>query len=165
MQLSICIPTYNFGGFIGQTLDSLLSQVTDETEVVVLDGGSTDNTSGIVAARMLTCKQLKYHRQDFRGGIDADIEKVVSLARGRYCWLFSADDILMPGAIGKVLQAVKSNHEIYICEHILCGFNMEPIRDHPAFNNIFGPTIFHLAVAEERRRYFRLARTSEAFFS
>lgn len=40
-RLSICIPTYNFGEFIGETLDSIVCQATDETEIVIVDGAST----------------------------------------------------------------------------------------------------------------------------
>lgn len=165
MRLSICIPTYNFGGFIGETLDSLLPQVSDEVEVVVLDGGSTDDTGDVVAVRMQHHKQLTYYHQDFRGGIDADIEKVISLAHGQYCWLFSADDIMMPGAVKKVLQAIRSHHEIYVCEHVLCSFQMKPICEYPPLNNTCGPATFDLADSQQKRKYFRMARTSEAFFS
>jgi len=47
-RLSICIPTYNFGRFIGETLDSILPQATEDVEVTVVDGASTDNTADIV---------------------------------------------------------------------------------------------------------------------
>src|SRR5436189_130716 len=104
MQLSICIPTYNFGKFIGQTLDSILPQVCSGVEVIVLDGGSIDDTADIVSIRRREYPMLTYHHQDFRGGIDRDIEKVVSLAQGQYCWLFSADDIMLPGAVDKILE-------------------------------------------------------------
>lgn len=165
IALSICIPTYNFGKFIGQTLDSILPQASAEVEVIVLDGGSTDNTADEVATRQRNYPQLAYHCQNFRGGIDRDIEKVVSLAQGKYCWLFSADDIMLPGAIDKVLEAIKSNHDVYLCEHILCTLEMEPIKEHPPFNHIAHPRLFDLGDASQRKEYFRSARTSEAFFS
>ena len=44
-KLSVCIPVYNFGSFLGQTLDSILLQLTNDVEVLVVDGASTDNTS------------------------------------------------------------------------------------------------------------------------
>lgn len=163
--LSICIPTYNFGKFIGQTLDSILPQASAGVEVIVLDGGSTDDTADVVAARQRNYPQLAYHRQNFRGGIDRDIEKVVSLAQGKYCWLFSADDIMLPGAIDKVLDAIKSNHDVYLCEHVLCTLEMKPIREHPPFNHIAHSRLFDLGDASQRKEYFRSARTSEAFFS
>lgn len=164
-KLSICIPTYNFGQFIGQMLDSLLPQITKEVEVIILDGGSTDETAEIVTARQRDFSQLTYFYQNYRGGIDRDIEKVVSLARGKYCWLFSADDIMLPGAIDKLLEAIKSNDDVYLCEHVLCNLEMEPICKYPPFNNMSHPRLFNLGDASQRKEYFRSARTSEAFFS
>lgn len=164
-KLSICIPTYNFGQFIGQMLDSLLPQITKEVEVIILDGGSTDETAEIVTARQRDFSQLTYFYQNYRGGIDRDIEKVVSLARGKYCWLFSADDIMLPGAIDKLLDAIKSNDDVYLCEHVLCNLEMKHISDHPPFNNLRHQRLFNLGDASQKKEYFRLARTSEVFFS
>lgn len=165
LLLSICIPTYNFGKFIGQTLDSILSQLSTEVEIIVLDGGSKDETFDEVAVRQHDYAQLTYYQQGFRGGIDRDIEKVVSLARGKYCWLFSADDVMLPGAVNKVLDAIKSNHDIYLCEHVLCSLEMQPMRAYPPFNKMSHFGLFNLGDASQREEYFRLARTSEAFFS
>lgn len=165
MRLSICIPTYNFGKFIGQTLDSILPNLTEGVEVIILDGGSTDETASVVAQRQLGFPQIEYHQQDFRGGIDKDIAKVVSLAHGDYCWLFSADDIMKQGAVAKVLKAIKSNSDIYLCEITLCDFDMRPVRENPVFFGITAPEIFDLGEPLQRQRYFSKARTSEAFFS
>ena len=166
IRLSICIPTYNYGEFIGQTLDSILPQITEEVEVIVLNGGSTDDTSKIVAARQQNHPRLAYYRQNFRGGIDRDIEKVVSLAQGQYCWLFSADDIMLPDSVANVLGAIESNYDIYLCEHDLCNLEMESIGKYPApLKNIDHLRLFDLGEISQRREYFRLARTSEAFFS
>ena len=165
IKLSICIPTYNFGKFIGQTLDSIIPNLRDGVEVIVLDGGSTDDTAKTVAARQHDLRQLTYYNQGFRGGIDRDIEKVVSLAQGKYCWLFSADDIMLPGAIDKVLEAIKSNYDIYICEHVLCTLDMLPICPYPPFKNIPNPRLYNLGDILQIEEYFSSARTSEAFFS
>ena len=165
IRLSICIPTYNFGKFIGQTLDSILPSLTEEVELILLDGGSTDNTSSVVAQKVLGIEQVHYHQQGYRGGIDRDIAKVVSLAHGDYCWLFSADDIMKPDAINKVLNSIRSSLDIYLCEQTLCTFDMEPIQEHPIFNTVSTSTVFVLGNKEDRKRYFVEARTSEAFFS
>ena len=46
--LSICIATYNRANFIGETLDSIILQLTEDVEVVIVDGASTDNTREVV---------------------------------------------------------------------------------------------------------------------
>jgi abequosyltransferase len=165
ISLSICIPTYNFGKFIGSTLDSIIPNLKDGVEVVILDGGSTDDTGQVVAQRQRNYPQIKYFPQEKRGGIDRDIAKVVTLAQGDYCWLFSADDIMKPDAVEKVLHALESQCDIYLCEHVLCDFEMNPITAYPIFSTITNPETFHLGNMQERKKYFRAARTSEAFFS
>lgn len=165
LHLSICIPTYNFGKFIGQTLDSIIPNIRECVEVVILDGGSTDDTELVVAQRQDGFPQIKYHRQDFRGGIDRDIAKVVGLAHGDYCWLFSADDIMIPGAVEKVLNSINSDCDIYLCEQILCDNEMHIIADYPIFKHLRSQETFNLGNPLQRKRYFNEARTSEAFFS
>lgn len=88
--LSFCNPTFNRAEFIGETLDSLLSQVTDEVEIVSVDGGSTDRTEEIVRGRARANELVKYVRQDRNGGVDRDMDQSVRSATGAYCWLCPA---------------------------------------------------------------------------
>jgi abequosyltransferase len=151
--------------FIGETLESILPGLSDDVEIVILDGGSTDDTGAVVAQKIRGFRQIHFFQQGYRGGIDRDIAKVVRLAQGEYCWLVSADDIMKPEAINKVLNAIQSHCDIYLCEHTLCTFDMEPIEEYSIFDTISTPTIFDLGKAEDRKKYFSAARTSEAFFS
>ena len=47
-RLSVCVATYNRAEYIGETLESIIPQLTDEVEIVVVDGASTDGTSTVV---------------------------------------------------------------------------------------------------------------------
>ena len=154
IQLSICIPTFNFGAFIGHTLDSIIPNLCNGVEVVILDGGSTDDTSYVVKKRQREFPQIIYHQQEFRGGIDKDISRLVSLSHGCYCWLFSADDIMKPGAIAKVLNFMQSNCDVYLCEQTLCNFEMQPIKEHPIFNHISSSEIFDLGKKISRHFHY-----------
>lgn len=165
IRLSICIPTYNFGHLIGQTLDSILPQLTDEVEVVILDGGSNDNTTAVVKQRMCANRQITYYQQGCRGGIDRDISKVVSLSTGEYCWLFSADDIMKSDSVAKVLNVIATGKDIYLCEHTLCTFDMVALEEYRIFNTLQTPKLFDFSILNDYRTYFEEARTSEAFFS
>lgn len=165
INLSICIPTYNFGAFIGETLESIAVQLCDGVEVVILDGGSTDNTPEVVYEFTKRYPSIKYYRFDEKGGIDRDIAKTVSLATGEYCWLFSSDDVMRLGAIKKLHAEIKSGDDVYLCKHSNCTKDMKVISDeHPVLNLKEGYT-FNLTNRADRERYCSLALSSEAFFS
>ena len=78
-----------------------------------------------------SCPNLRYERRAERGGIDRDIDRVVALARGEYCWLFCADDVMRPGAIRRMLANLKSDCDVYLCGLTLATFDMQPMVDHP----------------------------------
>ena len=164
VKLSICMPTYNFGAFIAATLDSIVPQLVPGVEIVILDGGSTDNTSEAVRPFLESGRPISYVRQDTRGGIDRDMARTIDFARGSYCWLFSSDDIMRAGAIARVLAEIESGFDIYVCGLTLCDRDMNVLAEHRVSRAPWGAT-FDLRNTAERRRYFTLAETTTAFFS
>lgn len=163
-RLSICIPTYNFGKFIGKSLESIVSQMSDGMEIVILDGASTDDTELVVRSYQKRFPQIHYHRMPVRGGIDRDMAHSVAFARGEYCWLFSADDIMCPGAIDRILSETESGLDLYLCGLNLCSFDMRILRQH-SIMNIKQDAEYDLGDVRSRLEYFRRATTTTAFFS
>lgn len=105
--LSICIATYNRAGFIGETLDSIVGQLQPGVEVVIVDGASPDDTSSVVSAYVARFPEVRYFREARNSGVDADYDKTVSYAKGEHCWLLPDDDLLAPGAVARVLEALE----------------------------------------------------------
>jgi abequosyltransferase len=114
IKLSICIATLNRSAFIGATLESIVCQATEQVEIVVLDGASTDNTEAVIRGYQELFPRLRYVRQNANMGVDRDFAEAVDLAQGEYCWLFSDDDLLKPGAIQAVLDAIEGNYGLII---------------------------------------------------
>ena len=105
-KLSICIATYNRGKFIGETLNSILSQMSPGVELVVVDGASPDNTPEVMAQYLLRRPEIRYFREQENSGVDRDYDKAVGYARGEYCWLMTDDDLLRGVAVSRVLASL-----------------------------------------------------------
>jgi abequosyltransferase len=114
MKLSICIATFNRAAFIGETLDSILAQRPSQVEIVILDGGSTDDTERVVSGYVQRFERLRYIKQSSNQGVDRDFNSAIENARGEYCWLMSDDDLLEPDALATVLEGVQRGYGLII---------------------------------------------------
>lgn len=119
-KLSICIPTLNRGSYIGETLESIVSQWEAGVEIVIVDGGSTDNTEQVVNSFQRNFPDIRYVKRDSsenkpsNEGFDRDCNHAVELAGGEYCWLMTDDDLLVPGAIRRVLKEVETKYAVIV---------------------------------------------------
>lgn len=142
-KLSICIATFNRASFIGATLDSITSQATPECEVIVSDNASTDGTGEVVCERARRFEQLRYVRQDVNRGLDCNFDRAIEAARGEYCWLMSDDDLLKPGAIERVLTALRQEPSLLLVNMEYRDFTMSKVLQARKFeflaDRIYGP--------------------------
>ncbi len=164
-MLSICMPTYNYGAFIRTAIESVLGQIDPGVEIVVLDGGSTDNTREIVARLATEQPVVKYFRQETRGGIDRDLARSVELASGEYCWLLSADDALVPGALRRILDEFNRGHDILLANRIWCDENLKTVRPETWLAGASEDRTVDFAREDDVRAYLESARSLGALFS
>jgi abequosyltransferase len=114
IRLSICVTTRNRAEFLRQTLDSILPQVTEEVEIVIIDGASTDHTGDVAREFQRNCSRLRYFRMAKNSGVDRDYNTSVESARGEYCWFMSDDDLLKPGAVRTVLDETSKGYCVLV---------------------------------------------------
>ena len=163
--LSICIPTYNFGQFIGETLTSIIDQATEELEIVIVDGGSTDNTKDVVTSYQQIFPRISYYQLDKKGGIDKDLARTVELATGDYCWLLSSDDVLKPGALQRIMNEIKRGLDIYLCNRTICDVRLIPLEDQLWISSKVHDRTFNLVSNADWISYFNEAQSIGALFS
>lgn len=89
-RVSVVIPTFNYGAFIGHALDSVLQQRWSNVEIIVIDDGSDDDTAQVIAP-YLADSRVHYHSQP-RSGPAAARNRGVTLASGEYIAFLDADD-------------------------------------------------------------------------
>jgi abequosyltransferase len=165
IKLTICMPTRNRAGFIGQALESVISQADESVEIVIIDGASQDNTPDVVQRYQQRFKNLLYCRQEKNGGVDRDMAKAITLARGEYCWLLSDDDALKPGAIKRILQEIKSGYELFLCNITICDLSLRPIRERFWLSRDVEDSVFNLHDKSELVQYCNKANSIGALFS
>src|ERR1700737_3803590 len=114
IRLSICISTLDRAQFIGITLESIVADSTDETEIIIVDSSSNAETEAVAKRFEKRFHHLRYFRVDKGSGMDEKYSKAVELAQGEYCWLFTDDDVFKPGAVSAFLEATRKNYSLII---------------------------------------------------
>ena len=132
--LTICIATYNRADFLIDTLKSIVSQVDafQDVEVLVVDGNPTDHTEAVVKNIQSTCRHLNYIKLNEKGGVDKDFDVAVQRSSGRYCWLFTDDDLLTDSAVSKVRSAVLTGAELIVVNSEICDFDLKRVLNKSA---------------------------------
>lgn len=100
--VSIVVPSFNQGQYIGRTLRSCFEQDHRPLEVLVIDGGSTDETVDLLRA----CREpeLRWWSEPDEGVAHA-VNKGLALARGEILTVQSSDDLFAPGAASAAVAA------------------------------------------------------------
>jgi glycosyltransferase involved in cell wall biosynthesis len=99
-KVSVIIPTYNRGRFVGKAIESVLDQNFDDFEVIVVDDGSTDNTHQTLQRYG---NRIRYIYQE-NAGASAARNTGIKAARGEWLAFLDSDDEWMPGYLAKQIQ-------------------------------------------------------------
>lgn len=102
--VSILIPAYNAGEWLGDTLRSVLAQSWERIEVIVVDDGSRDNT--LAVARSFESDRVRVFTQDNQGAA-ATRNRAFSLCKGDYIQWLDADDLLSPDKIARQMALLE----------------------------------------------------------
>ena len=108
--LTIAIPTYNRAGCLRELLTILIDQLKDErrVEMIISDNASPDETPAVVQDFVDRGLQVRYIRNTQNIGPDPNFLQCFEQARGKYVWLFSDDDLIVPGGVAKILHYCES---------------------------------------------------------
>ena len=131
--LSICIPTYNRSAYLDQCLAALVPQaIALGVPIFLSDNGSTDSTPEVIAKyHGLYESGLAWVRQESNLGYDLNHKAVIEMADSEFAWLLGDDDVIVDGALLKIVNVLKANPdcELMLLNALLTDNDLRP-RDH-----------------------------------
>lgn len=112
---SIVICNYNYGQFIGEAIDSSLSQTYPNIEIIVVDDGSTDNSRQVIAAYGDRIKPVLKEN----GGQPSAYNAGFAASKGDIICFLDSDDLFMPEKVEQVVNTFNSADAMGWCFHSL----------------------------------------------
>lgn len=128
--VSVIIPTYNRRNFLEQAIQSVFSQTYPYVELIVVDDGSTDETSTLLDEFKERLTVLRQSNQ----GVSAARNRGIRAAGGEYICFLDSDDYWKPSKLEMQLDFFKNHPEIEICQTeeiwIRSGVRINPKKRH-----------------------------------
>jgi len=90
-KVSVIIPTYNRSSLVKKAVNSVLCQILDKLEIIIVDDGSTDNTAPII--KQISDKRIRYIYKK-NGGVSSARNLGIVTCRGDYIAFLDDDDVM-----------------------------------------------------------------------
>ncbi len=110
--VDIAIPCYRYGNFLRQCVESVLSQENVSVRVLIIDDASPDNSAEVGAELARQYKNVEFRRHKANKGHIATYNEGIEWASADLFLLLSADDYLLPGALGAAADLMATTPSI-----------------------------------------------------
>lgn len=106
--VSIVIPTYNRAKYLREAVESAQNQTYPNTEILVIDDGSTDNTKEIISDY-----NVKYFYKP-NGGPASALNLGIKNMNGEWFKWLSSDDVLLPNTVEELLNFARGKQALFV---------------------------------------------------
>jgi glycosyltransferase involved in cell wall biosynthesis len=131
-KLSVVVPNYNGGTYIEETLLSVIDQNYPNLELIVIDGGSSDNSVEVIKKYE---KHISYWISEKDEGQSHAINKGFERASGDYIAWMNSDDLYLKDALLKVFSLPGITGYDFIYGQVYIGRDVEHVQYIPAKHN------------------------------
>ena len=101
--VSVLVPVYNVGRYVGSCLESLLAQDLAGVEVIVVNDGSTDDSRDVISRVCANDDRVRVIDKE-NSGYGASLNRALDEARGQFIGILESDDELVDGALALLLS-------------------------------------------------------------
>jgi glycosyltransferase involved in cell wall biosynthesis len=143
VRFSVCIPNYNYGKYIGETIQSVLDQTYPYFEIIVIDNASTDNSWDVISKFVKIDGRINAYRNEYNIGFAPNLDRAAQRAKNEFIIMLSSDDTMSKNALEEYNNLLQKTFidstNILICSSVnLIDANSEifGILDRKRFHNI-----------------------------
>jgi glycosyltransferase involved in cell wall biosynthesis len=115
ISVSVIIPCFNSARYLRETVESIWAQTYQDIEIILIDDGSTDETSMLIFELINTenkCQmQIMYQTN---AGVAAARNSGIALAQGEYILPLDADDLIHPSMLADCLSIFNSQNDVLL---------------------------------------------------
>lgn len=127
-KVSVITTVYNCDKFIAQSVKSILNQSFRDFEYIIVNDGSTDNTSEIVQKLALSDNRIVFIDNKLNLGRVPSLNTSLKIAKGKYIAIQDADDLSLPERLEKQVAFLDKNPD-----HVLVGSNIIVMDENEKF--------------------------------
>jgi GT2 family glycosyltransferase len=110
--VSVVMPVYNGEKYLHEAIESILTQTFRDFEFIVIDDGSTDGTSAILAQYQKMDRRIRVACNPENQGQPASLNKGCHLAKGKYIARMDADDVSLAERLERQVEYIEAHPEI-----------------------------------------------------
>jgi glycosyltransferase involved in cell wall biosynthesis len=134
--ISVCIPAYNRESVLPALLDSILNQDFEDFDIVIAEDDSPERQA--IAAKVKEYQHRFGEKLDYQEnlktlGYDGNLRRLVELAKGEYLLFMGNDDLLAPGALSAVANAVRERLDVGVVLRSYASFMTNPDQPEQVF--------------------------------
>lgn len=107
--LSIIMPVYGVEKYIKKCLESVLEQLTDQCELIIINDCTKDSSIEICKEMIKNFNNVKIIEREKNGGLSAARNTGIKYSEGKFCWFIDSDDHIADNAINTILFQLKKN--------------------------------------------------------
>ncbi len=114
--VSVLTPTYNMGPFLADCIEGVLKSTYENFEYIVVNNCSTDQSLEVASSYAKRDSRIRVHNNDTFVGVIANHNNAFGLMSGdaKYCKVVSADDLLLPECILRLVDLAEANPSVGI---------------------------------------------------
>lgn len=179
-SVDVVVPCYNYGRYLRDCVDSILSQGLEDVRILIIDNASTDDSAAVALQLAKENAAIEVIVHDNNLGPQASYNEGIDWAQAKYMLILDADDLLAPNCLQHAVAILEEQPEVVFTHgeelrlafpagvipkpdqsqrgpewHIASGMDVIDCLSRFPVNHVDAPTVVRRTSAQKKAGYYR----------